>query len=253
MKSYIKQLLRESLLAEKISNIDIDVNMLYDMYFKDDIDEIGRTGMVTDDMFKMKQTNTSILKDDESLLANENNKCNILINYGRNFYSPSKKLISLSVDGGGKDYVMGFGGNINDATESLTKDSQRNNLPREFTEEKIKGSIHHELAHWIDDTMNNQHIKKRLDKAMELNTANLGGVPVIASKMEIQGQIHNVKQLKNKYENNWDNLTFVEMLRLSPALNTVYRDLPYKFKVKWIRDLKTRMYREGLLGKNMVN
>jgi hypothetical protein len=68
MKSYIKQLLRESLLAEKISNIDIDVNMLYDMYFKDDIDEIGRTGMVTDDMFKMKQTNTSILKDDESLL-----------------------------------------------------------------------------------------------------------------------------------------------------------------------------------------
>jgi hypothetical protein len=253
MKSYIKQLLRESLLAEKISNIDIDVNMLYDMYFKDDIDEIGRTGMVTDDMFKMKQTNTSILKDDESLLANENNKCNILINYGRNFYSPSKKLISLSVDGGGKDYVMGFGGNINDATESLTKDSQRNNLPREFTEEKIKGSIHHELAHWIDDTMNNQHIKKRLDKAMELNTANLGGIPVNATKMEIQGQIHNVKQLKNKYENEWDNLTFVEMLRLSPALNTVYMGLPYKFKIKWIRDLKTRMYREGLLGNNMVN
>ena len=35
--------------------------------------------------------------------------------------------------------------------------------------------------------------------------------------------------------------------------NTVYRDLPYKFKVKWIRDLKTRMYREGLLGNSMVN
>jgi hypothetical protein len=68
--------------------------------------------------------------------------------------------------------------------------------------------------------MNNRHINKRLDKAMELGNANLGGVPVIASKMEIQGQIHNVKQLKNKYENNWDNLTFVEMLRLSPALNS---------------------------------
>jgi hypothetical protein len=223
------------------------------MYFKDDIDEIGRTGVITDDMFKMKQTNTSILKDDESLVANENNKCNILINYGRNFYRPSTNLISLSVDGGAKDYVMRFDGNIKDAAYALDSPSQINNLPREFTEEKIKGSIHHELAHWIDDTMNNRHIRKRLDKAMELNNSNLGGIPVTASKMEIQGQIHNVKQLKNKYENNWDNLTFVEMLRLSPALNTVYRGLPYKFKVKWIRDLKTRMYREGLLGDNMIN
>jgi flagellar basal body rod protein FlgB len=78
MKSYIKQLLREGLISEKIANIDIDVNMLYDVYFKDDIDEIGRTGVITDDMFKMKQTNTSILKDDESLVANENNKCNMI-------------------------------------------------------------------------------------------------------------------------------------------------------------------------------
>ena len=253
MKELIKQLLREGLLAEKIANIDIDVNMLYDMYFKDDIDEISRTGIITDDMFKMKQTNTSILKDDESLVANENNKCNILINYGINFYRPSTNLISLSVDGGAKDYVMRFDGNIKDAAYALDSPSQINNLPREFTEEKIKGSIHHELAHWIDDTMNNRHIRKRLDKAMELNNSNLGGIPVNASKMEIQGQIHNVKQLKNKYENNWDNLTFVEMLRLSPALNTVYRDLPYKFKVRWVRDLKTRMYREGLLGNNMIN
>ena len=253
MKDYIKKLLREGILTEKIANIDIDVNMLYDMYFRDDIEEVGRTGIITDDMFKMKETNTSILKDDESLLANENNKCNILINYGRNFYRPSTNLISLSVDGGAKDYVMRFDGNINDAADELDSNSQRHNLPREFTEEKIKGSIHHELAHWIDDTMNNQHIRKRLDKAMELNNANLGGIPVTASKMEIQGQIHNVKQLKNKYENEWNNLTFVEMLRLSPALNTVYLGLPNKFKTKWIRDLKTRMYREGLLGNSMVN
>lgn len=38
MKDYIKKLLREGILTEKIANIDIDVNMLYDMYFRDDIE-----------------------------------------------------------------------------------------------------------------------------------------------------------------------------------------------------------------------
>lgn len=253
MKSYIKQLLRESLLTEKIANVDSDVNMLYDMYFKADIDEISRTGVITDEMFEMHPTSTIMLEDEESLLSNEHNKCLIYINYGRNYYNPSKKVISISVNSDAKDYVMSFNGVIKDAADALDDDAQRLNLPREFTEERIKGSIHHELAHWIDDTMNNSHINKRLNKAMEINNLNLGGIPVNASKMEIHAQMHNVKQLKNKYPNEWDTLSFIEMVELSPPLNSVYSTLPYDFKVKWIRDLKTRMYREGLLGNNMVN
>jgi hypothetical protein len=78
-------------------------------------------------------------------------------------------------------------------------------------------------------------------------------LPINANKLEIQAQIHNVKQLYNKYENIWDELTFKDMLTYSPPLNKVYRDLPMKIKLDWIRNLKTRMHREGLLGKNMVN
>lgn len=253
MKDYIKKLLRENLIVEKLTNIDNDVDDLYKMFFSDDIDEIAITGIITDDMFKKQNSNTSILNDDESVKSNAINPCNIYINYGLNGYIPEKNIISISFASGAKNYVMDFGGDLNKAINSLSNETQKVNLRSEFTEEKIKGSIHHELAHWIDDTMNNRHVRSRLEKQVKFNTRDLGGVPVDATKMEIQGQIHNVKQLKNKYEDRWDNLSFYDMLRLSPPLTVIHRDLPDKFKSKWVRDLKTRMHREGLLGKNMIN
>jgi hypothetical protein len=70
--------------------------------------------------------------------------------------------------------------------------------------------------------------------------------------MEIQGQIHNVKQLHNKYNDIWDTLTFSDLIKYSPTLRTISNELKGDIKTKWVRDLKTRMHREGLLGKNMV-
>ena len=253
MKGYIKKLLRENLIVEKLVNVDNDVDDLYRMFFKDDIDEISRTGFITNDMFQKQNTNTDILTDDESIQSNELNPCGIYVNYGLNGYIPEKNIISISFASGAKNYVMDFGGDLNKAIDALSDETQKINLRTEFSEEKLKGSIHHELAHWIDDTMNNRHVRSRLEKQVKFNTRDLGGIPVDATKMEIQGQIHNVKQLKNKYSDKWDEITFADMMKLSPTLSIIHRDLPYKFKSKWIRDLKTRMHREGLLGKNMIN
>jgi hypothetical protein len=38
-----------------------------------------------------------------------------------------------------------------------------------------------------------------------------------------------------------------------PSLNVVFGELKYqpKLRKQWVRDIKTRMSREGLLGKNM--
>ena len=72
--------------------------------------------------------------------------------------------------------------------------------------------------------------------------------------MERQVQIHNIKQLYNKHKDRWDKLTFKEMLELSPALDTLYHAMGDKnLRDKWIRLIKQRMYREGLLGKNMFD
>ncbi len=252
MKSIIKKLLREGLLSEKLTNIDDDVNLLYVKYFEYDVLELERTGIITDTMFLQSETNTVILKSDDSIKSNKLNSCIIKLNTGSNGYQPSTRTITIGVTSNAINFIKDEArGNIKLAINMLTDVNQKHLLSREFSEERIKGSIHHELAHWIDDTLNNRHINKRLDKAMELGTRDLGGIPVNATKMEIQAQIHNIKQIHNKYSDIWDSLSFDDMLKYSPPLSIVNRTLTGDTKIKWIRDLKTRMYREGLLGKRM--
>jgi len=130
-------------------------------------------------------------------------------------------------------------------------------LAKEFTEERIKGSIHHELAHWIDDTMHNQHIKKYVDNNIEKNAAGealpYNKTTVNAIPMERQAQIHNIKQLHNKYKDIWDTLSFNDMIELSNTLKATMTSLPAELRKQWIKDTKMRMYREGLLGIKMIN
>jgi hypothetical protein len=249
----LKEHIRKAL-NEVLTLVDDDVELLYDMFFKKDIEEIRETGIVRDDMFKRKVGDTSILQTKDAIKANGINPCAILVNYGYNGYQPSNSYIRISVNDNAKNFVLDYyDGNIEIATQKLPKEHQRINLPREFTPEKIKGSIHHELAHWIDDTFNRGHILKRLNKQVELGTRNLKNIPVNMTKMEIQGQIHNVKQLYNKYKEIWDDLSFMDMVKMSPPLNAIYNELNFEQKKIWIRDLKTRMFRENLLGRKMIN
>ena len=254
MKSLIRKLLREGILSEKLTEVDADVDLLYDKYFKGDTEAIERTGFVTSAMFERLETNTSILTSPDSIKCHELNPCIIKINAGINYYNPNDKIIGVGVSRNAYNFVIDYAnGNVEAAIDSLTDERQRKALIKEFTEARIKGSIHHELAHWIDDTLNNQHIKARVGKARERNTTNLGGIPVDATKMEIQAQIHNIKQLYNKHKDVWDEISFQDMLDFSPPLYSVNNRFTGETKAKWRKELKLRMNREGLLGKNMTN
>jgi hypothetical protein len=79
-------------------------------------------------------------------------------------------------------------------------------------------------------------------------------ISTITSKMEIEGQIHNIKQLKNRYESIWEQLSFDDMIKLSPSLMNISKKLvtvPEIYK-QWRRNLLVRMHREGLLSKEMA-
>lgn len=257
MKILIKKLLREVLLSEKLLHVDNDVNFLFDKYFKHDVEMIQKTGIINKNMFKKFQTNTSILKSDDCVRAHNLRPCVIQINSGGNFYNPKEDIIGIGYSKPAYDFVMDNGdGNIENSLIYLDNPNQSKSLKLEFTEERIKGSIHHELAHWIDDTMNNNHLSAKIDKFIKHKTKNLGGIPVDASKMEIQAQIHNIKQLHNKYRDVWDVLSFEDMIDLSPSLTNVNNKLnrystSNMIGKKWRRELILRMNREGLLGKNM--
>lgn len=253
MKSLIKNLLRETLLRERLTDVGDDVEMLYMRYFDHDIKELEQTDTLRKDMFARSESDTSVLTSKECIEAHKLNPCVIKVNTGNNGYDPIDKILYLSVNNNAINHVKNEGGNLTMAMDGLLHQNQKISLAYEFSAEKIKGSIHHELAHWTDDTFHNQHIKKRIDKVVKTGNRNLGGIPVNATKMEIQGQIHNVKQLHNKYKDIWDSLTFYDMLKYSPALMSIFNNLTGEIKTKWLRELKTRMHREGLLGKNMVN
>ena len=255
MKNYIKQLLRENLLKERLAEVDTDVNLLYDMFFKNDIEQIEQTGILTRKMFDIGEASTGILQSEEAKKAHALNPCKIVINHGNNYYNPIEKLISLSVSDNALSYVLyRHEGSLKKAIDSLYDiPSQQNNLPKEFSEVKLKGTIHHELAHWIDDTLNNKHLTKRIEKQIASDTRNLKGIPVNTTKMEIQGQIHNIKQTYEHNKDIWDEISFYKLMNMVPSLNVVFSELKYqpKFRKQWVRDIKTRMSREGLLGKNM--
>jgi hypothetical protein len=237
-------------ILEKLTAVDDDVNLIYDLYFKKDIEEIEKTGIIKSSMFQISETDTSILQSEESLKGNELAPCKILINRNQNGYDPINKIILISVNFGAHNFALGEGGNI-EKTSQILPEKQRNSFLREFTKEKIKGSIHHELTHWLDDVFHNEHILKRVKKQIEFGSRNLSGKSVNAEKFEIQGQIHNIKQLHNSFLDRWNDMTFAEMISLSPALTSVYNQLTSTEHKQWKRDLKTRMSREGLLGINM--
>jgi hypothetical protein len=254
MKSLIKKLLREHVINERLTNVDSDVDLLYDKYFRDDIEIINNTGFIDKKMFKKFEIDTSILTSPESIKCHKLNPCVIKINIGRNFYDPNNAIIGIGYHSGAYDFIMGNAdGDIKIASEYLDDERQKNSLTKEFTEERIKGTIHHELAHWVDDTLNNRHLNKMINKAIKLGTKDFNGVPVNATKIEIQGQIHNIKQLYKKYSNIWDSLTFDEMLSMIPSTSYIYSKFSNDVKKRWRKDIKLRMHREGLLGKNMVN
>jgi 8-oxo-dGTP pyrophosphatase MutT (NUDIX family) len=243
------------LLTEKLTNVDSDVDLLYDKYFKTDIDELNRTGIITKEMFETNVIgdDTNILNSEDSIKANETNRCELIINYRLgNAYRPSTKTIFLSANRNAINYVLNdFNGDYKKALDSLKGSNQYDTFKMEFTEERIKGSIHHELAHWIDDTNNNQHINKRTQIATKLGTRDINNVPVNSTKMEIQGQIHNIKQVYNKYKENWNELSLKDLFNLTPTLNIVFNNLKDSFKKQWLKDLILRMNRENLLGDKM--
>jgi hypothetical protein len=247
----IKKILREDLITEAIYNIDDDVDLIYDNFFKEDLEELLKNRKLNIGMFYNMVTDTSILKNPLCVEANEQNPCRILINSSINMYNPNTKTISFTVPKKPLEFIKDSDNDLDNALDSLDYYDLKK-FKWDLSEEKIKGSIHHELTHWLDDTFNNRRIKRAVDRFMKKNKkVGRNNMPIDADTLEIQAQIHNIHQLKRKYQDIWDGLTFDEMMNMSVTIRVVYNNLPLKYRDRWVRALKTRMYREGLLGKKM--
>lgn len=246
-----------NLINESLSDIDDDVDMLYDLYFKKDIKKLEQTKIIDKTMFGSHRSETSMLKNQLCIKANELNPCIIIINgdterkYPGFYYDPNKKIISLSLKSSAYQFAEQFNGNIMDAYNDLTG-RQKISFGNEFKDYRIKGSIHHELAHWLDDTFNNEHIQKHVNKRIN-GTVNKKIENSFMVNHEVYAMLNGIKQVKRKHEDVWDELTFADLIKLMPSLITVFGKLTIGQQEIYFKTLQKKMFREGLLGRNMNN
>lgn len=125
----------------------------------------------------------------------------------------------------------------------------------EFSKNRMKTTIRHELTHWIDDTLHNFYISNLVNKVRGLGKEGreifLQGKDIVnLTDREINAIVNQLDQLKKELGKKiWDQLTWddLETLVSSAYSKNFSSNIGYEFR----KLLKKRMSRENILGKNM--
>ena len=243
---------------ENTYDMDEDVDLLYDRAFSDIVDNI-RNGTWNGEMPPSLIGSTAILTSPEAQEAHKINRAKIITTDG-NSYQPHIGIISVSLNEQVLEMVKQFGG-LKQAIQEIPA-RQRKQFMVDLTPDRVKGSIHHELSHWLDDTLHGSHIKNRIDRAL---AAERNGKYELAKKImnqhkkevgltdyELNAQIHSIKQLKRANMDMWDILSFDEMVDMNASLIHL-RELMKGLDEyhTWKKTILKRMHREKLLGDEM--
>lgn len=106
-----------------------------------------------------------IIQSESIISANEKNPVDVVFFRRDNMYSPSDRLISLAINEAVIDVLSRYAwkyDSILDMAKSLLPKRQVRQFMNEVSGNKVKGSIYHELAHYLDDTQNAGHLGKGL-------------------------------------------------------------------------------------------
>lgn len=246
---------------EKLYNIEKDVEFIYNNSFKKIIDDLNSNNLKPKEHY-MKASNGDIaifkssqLKSKDCMKAHKANPvdicCGLYAQSSYGFGSEKEIIISLNQNIFNIFFANKY---IPDGNSKLRR------LKNEMTEDKIKASISHELAHWIDDSIyklfnNILHGEKDPIKQREL--LSFGTDILDTTYYEIQAQIHAIAQLKRKHsKEKWDSFTLNNLFEIYPPLadviDKVYKKNNKDLAVIWLKALLKRLNREKLLGINMV-
>jgi len=254
-------------LNEKTYSIGADVDFIYNKYFKKILKPIQK-GNIKAFMSMLDKSKTiggeylfdtiesSKLKSKQSKKASEINSVDIKMGVFDNgsFYRPSDNTVSLSL-------------NINvipvlktcvvlDDVKSRLGDKVAERLINELSEGSVKGSIYHELSHWLNDTFHNFNITKRLDKAQKVQDMSImqKGGSTLFTDFEIDAQVHAIKQLKRVYKKEWETITWDQISQYKASFNVVFNQLKKssaKVQKEYMKTMLKRLNREKLLGKGL--
>jgi hypothetical protein len=280
----IKEEVRKSLISEATLNLDEDVDYIFKKGFSKFFDKLlageqprKRNVMNFTDV-EFITINSSELNTGEAKQAHAVNpvtiKCGLWFSKKVNgSYNPSTQEIYISVNSSALSALYkGY------TATDIEPDNRESFRTETQTAHSVKSTIYHELSHWIRDSLKNRHIQKVLGKTDTAGSASkaakimTGGLPdVYMTNYEIDALIHSIKQFKRDIpQDEWDTLTFLDLIRKVPTINNVFNRLRSKWidyyaagmdksKPSWARNwakefvkmLIKRMSRENLLGNNM--
>lgn len=255
MLSYIQ------LLQEKTYNIDEDVDYVYEKSgFDSLVNAVESKNLELLLLFK-KSLNTpfsmssSELKTEDAKQAHKLNPITIWFgsyaNYG-NYYHPSKNFIQFEPNLNVIDLYLRYGFDIHD----VIPDTQLERFKKELTKTSLKGTIYHELTHWIDDSLHGGFLRKKTLKAFETkNKKYLIGKKEDVNKtdFEVNSQIHAIKQIKRDYDNEYEYLGWGDLFKIKSSLMSNFSGFKDESSYnKFINSLYSRLHREGLLTKKLI-
>lgn len=251
----------KTFLLEKTYSLDRDVHFLFKKakidellkYIKeDDLDSIFdflNSFKNTEDGQTLFETDTGVLTNRNSKTADKLNHCDIRIGIfkGGSYYHPKGKTIQVSINQQAFKLLL-----THKTKEKLTDilgDKVYIRFKNEFTEANIKGSIYHELTHWLDDSINNNMLTNRIPKG------HLRGkhADVNHTEFEINSQIHKIKQLKQSISlSEFDKLTWGKFFQKLPSLMSNFKNFRNdKEYDSMIKNFVSRLNREKLLPKGL--
>lgn len=248
-------------LSENLFNIEKDIDYIYDNFFENILTKYKQNpqriynAIINNVLLFNDVISSAELLSEVSKEAHNKNPIKIFIGIlpgKKNSYSPVLKRITLSPN----TFAMKFLGETGlNALPNAIKTYPL--LKNEFLETSIKGTIVHELSHWINDSLHNKNIEKILKKINNIHSLSKYS-PVeweYTSVHEIDANIHVIAELKRLNEDNWDNLTFSEILVLKPSLIFIFKEIATKTNkkhyYKFVKRFFSRLARENLIGKNL--
>ena len=235
----------DQLILERLTSVSRDVDMIYNKYFKDAYDYVKKYGKVDVSLLHKGVMNSEELRSRMAKKAHAIHPIRIYANTGGgNTYMPRAATIKLNASEDAWQYAQYYN-SVEIAYQNVGQNKEL--FLQEFEPHRIKGTIHHELAHWIDDSLHNQHIAKHVDSAAKSGKSPQDN----PGPIERNSQIHNIVQLRRQLRTKWDTLTFNQMIKMIPGIEVFTSQLPPEEYNKWKRNILNRMAREGLLGAGM--
>lgn len=251
------------LLQEKIFDIQHEVDFLYDRFFKKFIDVYQKDGTIGTIPNRLSMSGDEFMKNVKNEDIKEANGINplkmIIISTDKgNMYVPNKAgaTLYISINGEAANLLNRYKNNV----DFLSAMDQRF-IKNELTSARVKGSIMHELSHWIRDSLNNQYLSKKLDKnntvassAEKLRNLNNGknyGHQFL-SPHELDAQVHAIVQFINSNPARWNRLTKLDDALFSmPFYKAISENLTPSEHAEWKKKILARLARENLMGKRM--